>query len=49
VERDGPQGPERCLLVAVEQAERLLELARQLAAGDARLVVGGPWPPYTFA
>jgi hypothetical protein len=49
VERDGPQGPERCLLVAHDDAEVLLDLARELAAGDARLVVGGPWPPYTFA
>jgi hypothetical protein len=49
VERDGPQGPERCLLVAGERAEAVLDVARELAAADTRLVIGGPWPPYTFA
>jgi hypothetical protein len=50
VERqDGRQGPERCLLVDHRDAEAVASLARRLAREDSRLVVGGPWPPYTFA
>jgi hypothetical protein len=48
VERDGAQGPERCLLVPAGRVAVVVAAARELAAGH-RIVVGGPWPPYTFA
>jgi hypothetical protein len=46
---DGRRGPERCWLVAHGDADGLAASARRLARADDRLVVGGPWPPYTFA
>jgi hypothetical protein len=49
VDRAGPRGPERCLLVSADQVEPLLAAARAAAAEHGDLVVGGPWPPYTFA
>ena len=50
VERAGPTGPERCFRVIRHDAEQLLATARTAAAtSDDDLVVGGPWPPYTFA
>lgn len=47
-ERDGPQGPERCLLVPRDGDEVLRELVEEAARSEPRLVVGGPWPPYSF-
>jgi hypothetical protein len=41
-------GPERCFLVARPDAASFGERARQLVDGG-RYVVGGPWPPFTFA
>ncbi len=48
-DRPGPRGPERCLLVHRDEVEPLLAAVRAVAAEDPDLVVGGPWPPYTFA
>jgi hypothetical protein len=41
-------GPERCFLVARPDAASFGARARQLVGGG-RYVVGGPWPPFTFA
>jgi hypothetical protein len=41
-------GPERCFLVARPGAASFGARARQLVGGG-RYVVGGPWPPFTFA
>lgn len=49
IERDGSRGPEAAYLVSAEDAERFRTLADEVVAGDPSLVVGGPWPPYTFA
>jgi hypothetical protein len=49
LERDGPVGPERCLLVDDDRLEATLRLARRLIDAQDGLVLGGPWPPYTFA
>jgi hypothetical protein len=49
VDRTGPLGPERCLLVPADEVEPLLAAARAAADEHDDLVVGGPWPPYTFA
>jgi hypothetical protein len=49
IERDGAQGPERCLLVPAGRADAVVATAHALADGEPRIVVGGPWPPYTFA
>jgi hypothetical protein len=43
------RGPERCFLVARSAAASFGEQARQLVADSGRFVVGGPWPPFTFA
>jgi hypothetical protein len=40
--------PERCFLVARPAAASFGERARQLVGGGP-YVVGGPWPPFTFA
>lgn len=48
-DRSGPRGPERCLLVPDAEVAPLLAAARAAADADGDLVVGGPWPPYTFA
>jgi hypothetical protein len=48
IERDGAQGPERCLLVPAGSVAVVVAAARGLAS-ERRIVVGGPWPPYTFA
>lgn len=44
----GRTGPERCFLVPREAAARFAEQAQQLTEASD-LVVGGPWPPFTFA
>lgn len=44
----GPSGPERCFLVARDAAAAFASLAREVSEGTG-LVVGGPWPPFTFA
>jgi hypothetical protein len=46
--RRGPAGVERCYLVPGRDADRFAAAADRIADRDA-LVVGGPWPPYTFA
>jgi hypothetical protein len=43
------RGPEMAYLVEQEQAERFRAAAQQRAAADPDTVLGGPWPPYTFA
>jgi hypothetical protein len=43
------RGPERCFLVARSAATSFGEQARQLVADSGRFVMGGPWPPFTFA
>ncbi len=48
VERAGIHGPERCFLVPRSQADRFRRSSTRTAAHD-RVVIGGPWPPYTFA
>lgn len=49
VDRPGPWGSERCLLVPADDVEPLLAAAHAAAEEHGDLVVGGPWPPYTFA
>lgn len=48
VERDGPSGPERCLLVSSSRVAEAVATARQVLAGRQDVLVGGPWPPYSF-
>ncbi|MDP8969445.1 MAG: GvpL/GvpF family gas vesicle protein [Actinomycetota bacterium] len=48
-EQDGPRGPEAAYLVEARDAQEFRALADEVVAGDPSLVVGGPWPPYTFA
>ncbi|MEX1177235.1 MAG: GvpL/GvpF family gas vesicle protein [Nitriliruptor sp.] len=43
------RGPERCFLVARATAPDFESWIRSLGDRDADLVVGGPWPPFTFA
>ena len=45
----GRSGPERCFLVPRPAASAFAAQARQLTEGAGDLVVGGPWPPFTFA
>jgi hypothetical protein len=47
-ERRGRAGPERCFLVD-RSASDAFETAAAVATADLDLVVGGPWPPFTFA
>jgi hypothetical protein len=47
-ETHGARGPERSLLVARAERDRVRRVAERLAA-EHGLVVGGPWAPYTFA
>jgi hypothetical protein len=47
-ERVGRSGPERCFLVDREATDAFAEAAAA-AAAEGGLVVGGPWPPFTFA
>jgi hypothetical protein len=47
--RDGRHGPERCFLVRRDEAERFVESATRAIGDVGGLVLGGPWPPYTFA
>jgi hypothetical protein len=49
VETGGRFGPERCFLVPREAAPHFVARARAAVGADGRLVVGGPWPPFTFA
>jgi hypothetical protein len=48
-DRVGRAGPERCFLVARAQARRFAEVAAEVLADRDELLLGGPWPPYTFA
>lgn len=45
----GRNGPERCFLVARDAAAAFAALAREVSDRAGDLVVGGPWPPFTFA
>jgi hypothetical protein len=47
-ERLGRAGPERCFLVD-RSARDAFEAAASAATADPDLVLGGPWPPFTFA
>jgi hypothetical protein len=49
VETVGRFGPERCFLVPRDEARGFDTRARAAVGTDGRLVVGGPWPPFTFA
>jgi hypothetical protein len=46
---DGRYGPEHCYLVPQSAADSFAARARTVVDSDPRLLVGGPWPPYTFA
>jgi hypothetical protein len=48
-DRVGHAGPERCFLVPRAQAPRFAAAAGEALDGRDDLLVGGPWPPYTFA
>lgn len=45
----GRNGPERCFLVSRHAAPTFAAQAQQLTDGAGDLVVGGPWPPFTFS
>lgn len=45
----GRSGSERCFLVPRPAAPAFAAQARQLAESGGDLVVGGPWPPFTFS
>jgi hypothetical protein len=47
-ERLGRSGPERCFLVD-RSTHETFETAAAAATADSDLVLGGPWPPFTFA
>lgn len=47
IERRGR--PERAFLVPRRDAETFLARARAMVAAEGDLLVGGPWPPYSFA
>lgn len=49
LERDGPRGPERCLLVPAAHRDEAVATARRCLAEHGDVVLGGPWPPYSFA
>ena len=49
VERVGPQGPERCYLVERSALAAFTAAASRCLRDREELVLGGPWPPYTFA
>lgn len=44
----GRAGAERCFLVRRRQTADFREAAREVLAGRDDLLLGGPWPPYTF-
>jgi hypothetical protein len=48
-ETAGRHGPERCYLVARDAAEHFARRARDVVGPGGTFVVGGPWPPFTFA
>lgn len=48
-ETTGRSGPERCFLVPRAAAPAFATQARQLVADADDLVLGGPWPPFTFS
>lgn len=45
----GRRGPERCFLVLRPAAPAFAAQARQLTESGSDLVLGGPWPPFTFS
>jgi len=45
----GRNGPERCFLVPRPAASAFAAQAGQLTEDAGDLVVGGPWPPFTFS
>lgn len=45
----GPHGPERCFLVRRDAARSFTSRARLLVGTDGSMVIGGPWPPFSFA
>lgn len=47
--RDGRFGPERCVLVGRHDVETFVADATSVMEEVGGLVLGGPWPPYTFA
>jgi hypothetical protein len=49
VDRVGPAGPERCFLVGRRQVDTFVREAARCRDQRSDLLVGGPWPPYTFA
>lgn len=49
VERIGPGGPERCYLVDRALLGAFTAAASACLEGRRELILGGPWPPYTFA
>jgi hypothetical protein len=49
VERSGPHGPERCYLVERQELGTFTAAASACLKDREELVLGGPWPPYTFA
>ena len=49
VEHSGPHGPERCFLVEREALAVFTAAASSCLRDREELVLGGPWPPYTFA
>jgi hypothetical protein len=49
VERVGPYGPERCYLVELAGLASFTAAASACLHDHEQLVLGGPWPPYTFA
>jgi hypothetical protein len=49
VERIGHHGPERCYLVERAALASFTAAASACLQGRDELVLGGPWPPYTFA
>jgi len=49
VERSGPHGPERCYLVERRALAIFTAAASSCLRDREELVLGGPWPPYTFA
>lgn len=49
VERTGPYGPERCYLVDRGALASFTVAASACLEDREELVLGGPWPPYTFA
>lgn len=49
LERAGPFGPERCYLVGRDELATFTSVAAACLEGRDELMLGGPWPPFTFA